>query len=102
MTGEITLRGKVLPVGGLREKSLAALRAGTRTVILPKGCMSEVEEIPKELKKQLEFIPCSNMAEVLLAALERPPSWLVGDGGTLGRTASRPSATAAPAMAKRR
>ncbi|MBW2416970.1 MAG: endopeptidase La [Deltaproteobacteria bacterium] len=75
MTGEITLRGHVLPVGGIREKALAALRSGIRTVILPKQCMQEVEEIPRELKRKVEFIPVSNMREVLDAALERPLRW---------------------------
>jgi len=82
MTGEITLRGKVLGVGGVREKALAALRAGITEVILPRQCMSDVEAIPKELRRKLTFIPVSDMSEVLDAALcPRPgprsqaPSW---------------------------
>jgi ATP-dependent Lon protease len=75
MTGEITLRGKVLPVGGVRDKALAALRSGIKTVILPKACTRDIDEIPKELKKRLEFVPVADMREVLAAALERPLPW---------------------------
>ena len=76
MTGEITLRGKVLAVGGVREKALAALRAGVRTVIVPEPCMRDVEDIPKELKKRLEFIPVRTMRDVLEVALETKPEWV--------------------------
>ena len=73
MTGEITLRGRVLPVGGVREKALAAARAGVTRVILPEHSMREVEEIPRELKRKLTFIPVTHMTEVLEAALEHLP-----------------------------
>jgi len=73
MTGEVTLRGNVLPVGGIREKALAALRAGITKVILPERCMRDVEDIPRELKRRLEFVPVRTMWEVLEAALEEPP-----------------------------
>ncbi|MCZ6465162.1 MAG: endopeptidase La, partial [Proteobacteria bacterium] len=73
MTGEITLRGRVLPVGGVREKALAALRAGITRVIVPKSCMSDVAEIPRELKRRITFVPVSHMTEVLDEALERRP-----------------------------
>jgi ATP-dependent Lon protease len=75
MTGEITLRGKVLAVGGVREKALAALRAGGTTVIVPEHCMLDVEDIPKELKKRLEFVAVRTMRDVLEVAFERPPVW---------------------------
>ena len=75
MTGEVTLRGRVLPVGGLREKALAAQRAGIHTVILPKQNLQDVAEIPKELKRKLTFIPVTHMNEVLEAALEVKPQW---------------------------
>jgi ATP-dependent Lon protease len=75
MTGEITLRGKVLPVGGIREKALAALRSNIRKVILPVQCMQDLADIPKELKRKMCFIPVSNMTEVLAVALEREPEW---------------------------
>ncbi len=70
MTGEVTLRGRVLPVGGVREKALAALRAGVRRVIVPERNLPDLEEIPREARRQLEFIAASHMEEVLAAALE--------------------------------
>jgi ATP-dependent Lon protease len=75
MTGEVTLRGHVLPVGGLREKALAALRSGISKVIVPRSCMPEVDEIPKELRRKINFIPVDSMREVLDASLEYPLSW---------------------------
>jgi len=75
MTGEVTLRGRVLPVGGVREKALAALRCGIGTVILPERCMKEVEEIPRELKRKLRFVPVRHMRDVVEAAFERQPRW---------------------------
>jgi ATP-dependent Lon protease len=69
MTGEITLRGSVLPIGGLKEKSLAALRAGIRQVIFPKANEKDLEEVPHEAKERLEFIPVSVIDEVLDIAL---------------------------------
>jgi ATP-dependent Lon protease len=69
MTGEITLRGRVLPVGGVREKALAALRAGIGTVILPQRNLGDLDEIPQELKRRLRFVPVRDMDEVLEAAL---------------------------------
>jgi ATP-dependent Lon protease len=70
MTGEVTLRGRVLPVGGVREKALAALRAGITRVILPKANRHELRQIPSELKRRVTFIPVTHMDEVLEAALE--------------------------------
>ncbi len=75
MTGEVTLRGKVLPIGGVREKALAALRSGIDTIIIPRQCMADVEEIPKELRRKINFVPVSDMREVLDAALVEPPVW---------------------------
>lgn len=75
MTGEVTLRGRVLAVGGVREKSLAALRSGITDIIVPRQSMSEVGEIPKELRRRLNFIPVTHMREVIEAALSRPPLW---------------------------
>jgi ATP-dependent Lon protease len=69
MTGEITLRGSVLPIGGLKEKSLAALRAGIRQVIIPKANEKDLEEVPQEAKQRLEFMPVSEIDEVLEIAL---------------------------------
>ena len=70
MTGEISLRGKVLPIGGLKEKVLAAHRAGITTVILPKRNVADLEDLPKELLAQMTFIPVDDAAEVLANALE--------------------------------
>jgi len=72
MTGEITLRGRVLAVGGVKEKVLAAHRAGIKRVILPERCLADLEEVPDEIKEELEFIGVSHMYEVLELALEEP------------------------------
>ena len=69
MTGEITLRGKVLPIGGLKEKSLAAYRAGIRTVIIPEENKPDIDDIPKEIRKNIKFIPTESMEGVLERAL---------------------------------
>jgi ATP-dependent Lon protease len=70
MTGEITLRGRVLPIGGLKEKALGALRAGIDTVILPEKNKKDLVEIPRNVKRKLKFIPVANMDEVLKIALK--------------------------------
>ncbi|AKF06023.1 endopeptidase La [Sandaracinus amylolyticus] len=72
MTGEITLRGRVLPVGGIKEKVLAAHRAGIKRVILPERNVADLEEVPGEIKNELEFVSVSKMDDVLEAALEEP------------------------------
>ena len=71
MTGEVTLRGKVLPIGGLKEKTLAAYRAGIKTVLLPKDNMADLDEIDTEARSALKFIPCSSAEDVLRSALIR-------------------------------
>lgn len=71
MTGEITLRGLVLPIGGLKEKSLAAMRAGISTVIIPKLNEKDLIDVPEEAKQKLTFIPVENVDEVLDVALEK-------------------------------
>jgi ATP-dependent Lon protease len=73
MTGEVTLRGRVLPVGGVREKALAALRAGIHTMLLPEKNLDDLLEVPKELAKKMKFVGVSHMDEVLEHALERVP-----------------------------
>lgn len=65
MTGEITLRGRVLPIGGLKEKALGALRAGIKTIVIPEKNRRDLEEIPLYVKKKINFIPVKNMSEVL-------------------------------------
>ena len=72
MTGEITLRGRVLPIGGLKEKSLAAHRAGIRKILMPKDNVKDLEEIPESIRQDMEFIPVSHMDEVLKHALVQP------------------------------
>jgi ATP-dependent Lon protease len=74
MTGEITLRGRVLPIGGLKEKLLAALRTGLKTVIIPKENEKDLAEIPDNVKNGLEIRPVSIMDEVLKIALIREPT----------------------------
>ncbi len=69
MTGEITLTGKVLPIGGLKEKALAAMRMGIGTVVIPWGNKKDLVDIPEEFRKKLNFIPCKTIDEVLDIAL---------------------------------
>jgi ATP-dependent Lon protease len=71
MTGEVTLTGKVLPIGGLKEKALAALRHGVKDVIIPEGNTKDLVDIPEEFRKKLNFIPCKFLEEVLEVALEK-------------------------------
>ena len=71
MTGEITLRGLVLPIGGLKEKSLAAMRAGISTVIIPKLNEKDLVDVPEEVKQKIKFVPADNVDEVLAVALEK-------------------------------
>lgn len=72
LTGEISLRGLVLPIGGLKEKSLAAMRAGLRRVIIPKLNEKDLVELPSEVKERLEFVPVGNVDSALRAALRLP------------------------------
>ena len=72
MTGEITLRGRVLPIGGLREKTMAALRAGVKTVIIPADNEPDLEEIDQTVRQQLQFVPVEHADEVLDLALIGP------------------------------
>jgi len=77
MTGEVTLRGRVLPIGGLKEKLLAALRAGIKTVLIPEENAKDLAEIPDNVKNGLELVPVSRMEEVLAQALTRKPEAIV-------------------------
>ena len=74
MTGEVSLRGRVLPIGGLKEKLLAALRGGLKTVLIPKDNEKDLSEIPENVKKGLELIPVLTVDEVLELALCSPLS----------------------------
>lgn len=73
MTGEFSLRGKVLPIGGLKEKILAAVRAGMKTVIIPEQNKKDLEDIPKEMQKKVKIVPVKEIDEVLKLALEKFP-----------------------------
>jgi len=72
MTGEITLRGLVLPIGGLKEKLLAAHRAGIKTVLIPIENKKDLVEVPKTILESMEIIPVKNVDEVLKVALVKP------------------------------
>lgn len=72
MTGEITLRGRVLPIGGLKEKTMAAYQAGVRTVLIPRDNENDLHEIDPIVREALTFCPCANVGEVLFHALVRP------------------------------
>jgi ATP-dependent Lon protease len=90
MTGEITLRGRVLPIGGLKEKLLAALRAGTKTVVIPSENVKDLAEIGDEIKSNLEIVPASRMDDVLKVALQRMPQPLAAE-----EEAAQPGVTSA-------
>ena len=110
MTGEITLTGRVLPIGGLKEKALAAMRHGIKTIIIPEKNRKDLEEIPEEYRKVLQFVPVKSIDEVLEVALTqkiRPlDSSLPGAGGEAHETRphkskkQKPVAAAEPAVAK--
>ncbi|MBR9825469.1 MAG: endopeptidase La [Alphaproteobacteria bacterium] len=91
MTGEITLRGRVLPIGGLKEKLLAALRGGVKTVLIPKENEKDLEEIPDNVKEGLEIIPVETADEVLTRALiepVEPVEWTEADEAALAALAN--------------
>jgi ATP-dependent Lon protease len=74
MTGEITLRGRALPIGGLKEKVLGAHRAGIKHIIIPKANEADIEDVPQEVRDTLKFYPVETLTEVLDIALEKPPA----------------------------
>jgi len=80
MTGEVTIRGRVLPIGGLKEKLLAAKQAGVKTVIIPHKNLKDLPEIPQEIKSGIDVIACENVDDVLRTALNltHPESFLTG------------------------
>ena len=75
MTGELTLRGKVLPIGGINEKAVAALRAGVKILLLPKGNEKNIKELPDEVRKKMKIIVVESMDEVLEHSLTRKLDW---------------------------
>ncbi|MDA8048637.1 MAG: endopeptidase La [Rhodospirillales bacterium] len=94
MTGEITLRGRVLPIGGLKEKLLAALRAGMHTVLIPKENEKDLAEIPENVKKHLVIIPVASVDEVVMRALARRPEPIIWQEAE--ESVNLPAAPAAP------
>ena len=93
MTGEITLRGEVLPIGGLKEKLLAALRGGIKTVLIPEENAKDLVEISESIKKGLDIIPVSRMDEVLTSAMTRKPEPIEWDETTTTIAAAVPGET---------
>ena len=90
MTGEITLRGRVLPIGGLKEKLLAALRGGIKKVLIPEDNTKDLAEIPNSVKNGLEIVPVSRMDEVIGHALMRRPTPIVWEEATTAPPPSGP------------
>ena len=91
MTGEITLRGEVLPIGGLKEKLLVAARGGIKTVLIPEENQKDLVEIPHEITKDLTILPVRWIDKVLETALERLPVPLVESVEVPGATAATPA-----------
>jgi len=99
MTGEITLRGRVLPIGGLKEKLLAALRAGIKKVLIPEENAKDLAEIPDEVKNKLEIVPVARMDDVLRAALIRVPEAISWDSEETAVAAAAAASTERPPVA---
>ena len=97
MTGEITLRGRVLPIGGLKEKLLAALRGGIKTVLIPEENAKDLADIPDNVKNGMEIIPVAMIGDVLKHALVRAPvaiEWSEVEEPVTGQAAVADGATA--------
>ena len=69
MTGEITITGRILPIGGLKEKSLAAYRMGIETVLIPEANLADTDDVPPEVREKINFVPVASMTKVLEIAL---------------------------------
>jgi ATP-dependent Lon protease len=91
MTGEITLRGRVLPIGGLKEKVLAAHRAGIQTFILPKRNMKDLEDVPREILREIRFVPVERMDDVIAVALHEAPLALDVNGMAQRSSSEKPA-----------
>jgi ATP-dependent Lon protease len=101
MTGEVTLRGRVLPIGGLKEKTLAAKRMGIRKIIVPKRNKKDLEEIPPYIKKDMEFVFADTMDQVLKVALKTGEKAVKAAAGNAPTPAVKVAAKAAPKAAKK-
>ena len=108
MTGEITLTGRVLPIGGLKEKALAAMRHGIKTIVIPDKNKKDLEDIPEEFRDQLTFIPVKTIDEVLAVVLNKKipgikkgsaSSESGGDEGKSRQSRRKSPAAAGPAVA---
>jgi ATP-dependent Lon protease len=95
MTGEITLRGEVTAIGGLKEKLLAAHRGGIKTVLIPEENVKDLQEIPDNVKGDIEIVPVKWIDKVLEVALERVPTPLPEEEA---KVEAKPEAAAAPAL----
>lgn len=100
MTGEVTLTGQVLPIGGVRQKLLAAHRAGIDTVVLPKGNEADLEDVAEAVRKALTVYLVSDVSEVLALALDPSAARVTADGGQSGQPSPEPAPQ--PAQASRR
>jgi ATP-dependent Lon protease len=98
MTGEITLRGRVLPIGGVKEKVLGAHRAGIRHIVLPKANEADIDDVPNEVREQLEFHLADSLSDVLAVALAPSQTGELGGGGAEPETAPKSSEPAGPTL----
>ncbi|HEX2680910.1 MAG TPA: S16 family serine protease, partial [Candidatus Dormibacteraeota bacterium] len=94
MTGEITLRGRVLPIGGIKEKVLGAHRAGLRRVIVPNRNDVDLDDVPAELRKDIQFVMVESIDQVLREALTPGRHAVVSDGSRNGSGTPRPTVVA--------
>jgi ATP-dependent Lon protease len=101
MTGEVTLRGHVLPIGGLKEKTLAALRHGITTLIIPHRNHKDLDEVPKELRKKCKFVLAKDVHDVLKHALVNDPAeWAKQHKSTEGSSSSSAAPSGSTRVAK--
>ncbi len=102
MTGEITLRGRVLPVGGIKEKVIAAHRAGLKTIILPKRNEKDLDELPDQVRQDLKFVFAEQVSDVFAAALSKKVSASNGGNGHASAASAEPDKPKLPRTAKKR
>jgi ATP-dependent Lon protease len=95
MTGEVTLQGRVLPVGGIREKCLAALNLGITNVIIPMANAKDLEDIPNQFKEKMSFILVDNLDEVFAVAFEKSEAFMKNLSSKKGDKKTKPPTAAA-------